>query len=295
MVTNIKDTKKVSSILFSTPSFAYITQPFTLILAFIQSDTTGLKHSIYDDVSSSDESDESYSSDTNSDYSLKSMSPVTSEEEYVASSSSNESDSDTSESHTPTTSSAIHLSTTSPQSPGSMTNQQVSTRCVSEPFSHGQTMYRLCGDNIDKTVKPRYMRSDTHKTESIHYFHSYAVANRVDFSDLSERTPPLPSVDLWQLASSLLPSPDDDATMRNNFATHVSRVLVNNIDFFKVTFDGVVDWHIKHQFYEQMSEKSDVVSFSSICILIALQLCCGAVHYSVPSILTGTTWNFAKK
>ena len=46
--------------------------------------------------------------------------------------------------------------------------------------------------------------------------------------------PPLPSVDLWQLTSSLLPSPDDDATMHNNLATHVSRVLVN-IDFFKVT------------------------------------------------------------
>ena len=102
-------------------------------------------------------------------------------------------------------------------------------------------------------------------------------------------------MDLCQLASSLLPSPDDGVTMHNNFATHMSRVLVNNIDFFKVTFDGVVDWHIKHQFYEQMSEKSDVVSFSSTCILIALQLCCGAVHYSVPSILTGTTWNFPKK
>lgn len=156
------------------------------------------------------------------------MSPVTSEEEYVTSSSSNESDSDTSESHTPTTSSAIHLSTTSPQSPGSMTNQQVSTRCVSEPFSHGQTMYRLCGDNIDKTVKPWYMWSDTHKTKSIHYFHSHAVANRVDFSDLSERTPPLPSMDLWQLASSLLPSPDYGVTMRNNFATHMSRLLTTS-------------------------------------------------------------------
>ena len=197
------------------------------------------------------------------------MSPVTSEEEYVTSSSSDESECDTSETQTPTMSSAIQPSTASLQSPGSFhptMNQQVSTQSAGEPFSHGQTMYRLCGDNIDKTVKPRYMRSDSHKTESIHYFHSYAVANRVDFSDLSERTPPLPSVDLWQLASSLLPSPDDDATMRNNFATHVSRVLVNNIDFFKVTFDGVVDWHIKHQFYEQMSRKSDVVSFSSTCI-----------------------------
>ena len=74
--------------------------------------------------------------------------------------------------------------------------------------------------------------------------------------------PPLPSVDLWQLVSSLLPSPDDDAAMHNNFATHVSCVLVDNIDFFKVTFDGVVDWHIKHQFHKQMSRKSDVVSFT---------------------------------
>ena len=147
-----------------------------------------MKHSIYDDDVSS--SDESYSSDTNSDYSLKSMSPVTSEEEYVTSSSSNESDCDTSETQTPTMSSAIQPSTASLQSPGSFlltTNQQVSTQCAGEPFSHGKTMYRLCGDNIDKTVKPRYMRSDTHKTESIHYFHSYAIANRVDFSDLSER------------------------------------------------------------------------------------------------------------
>ena len=93
---------------------------------------------------------------------------------------------------TPMMSSAIQPSTESLQSPGSFhltTNQQVSTQCAGEPFSHGQTVYRLCGDNIDKTVKPRYMRSDTHKTESIHYFHSYAAANRVDFSDLSERTP----------------------------------------------------------------------------------------------------------
>ena len=81
---------------------------------------------------------------------------------------------------TPTMSSAIQPSTESLQSPGSFhltTNQQVSTQCAGEPFSHGQTMYCLCGDNIDNTVKPRYKRSDTHKTESIHYFHSYAVAN----------------------------------------------------------------------------------------------------------------------
>ena len=69
-------------------------------------------------------------------------------------------------------------------------------------------MYRLCGDNIDKTVKQRYMRSDAYKTGSIHYFHSYAVADRIDFGSLPETTPPLPSVDVLQLVTSLLLSPD---------------------------------------------------------------------------------------
>jgi len=46
----------------------------------------------------------------------------------------------------------------------------------------------------------------------------------------------------------------------NNFAILVSRILVSNIDFFKVAVDGVVEWHIKHEFYWQMSRKSEVVS-----------------------------------
>ena len=123
-------------------------------------------------------------------------------------------------------------------------------------------MYRLCGDNIDKTVKQRYMRFDAHKTKSLHYFHSYAVANRIDFSFLSEMTPPLPSVNIQQLAISLLPSPEDDVALRNNFATLISRILFENMDFFKFTFDGVIKWHIKHEFYDQMSRKSDVVSMA---------------------------------
>ena len=104
------------------------------------------------------------------------------------------------------------------------------------------------------------MRCDTQKSGSMHYFHSYAVADRIDFSNLSETTPPLPSVSRRQLATSLLPSPDDDLVIRNNLAILVSRVLVSNVDFFKVAFDSVVEWHIKHQFYEQMSRKSEVVS-----------------------------------
>ena len=39
------------------------------------------------------------------------------------------------------------------------------------------TMYHLCGDNLDKGIKQRYMRIDNEKPASIHYFHSFAVAN----------------------------------------------------------------------------------------------------------------------
>ena len=121
------------------------------------------------------------------------------------------------------------------------------------------TMYRLCGDNIDKTVKQRYIRSDKTGTESIHHFHSYAVSDRIDFSDMSEILPATGVTDPQQLALSLLPSPEDDAAMRNNISILISRVLVNNLDFSKLSFDKVVDWHIKHDFYQQMSTKSDVV------------------------------------
>ena len=64
---------------------------------------------------------------------------------------------------------------------------------------------------------------------------------------------------------SLLPSPEDDVALRNNFSTLVSRILFGNMDFCKISFDGVVDWHIKHEYLEQMSRKSAVVSL--VCIL----------------------------
>ena len=122
------------------------------------------------------------------------------------------------------------------------------------------TMYRLCGDNIDKTVKQRYMRLDTTRTGSIHYFHSYAMSDRIQFHDMPKAIPATTMSDPHQLALSLLPSPEDDMAMRNHISILISRVLVNHLDFFKVAFDGAVEWHIKHDFYEQMSRKSDVVS-----------------------------------
>lgn len=45
--------------------------------------------------------------------------------------------------------------------------------------------FKIVGDNIDKNVQPRFMRVDA-PTRSLHYFHAYAVKDRVDLSSFSD-------------------------------------------------------------------------------------------------------------
>ena len=40
----------------------------------------------------------------------------------------------------------------------------------------------------------------------------------------------------------------------------ISRVLFENVKYFNLTFDGVIKWHIGHDYWEEMSFKSVVVS-----------------------------------
>lgn len=119
--------------------------------------------------------------------------------------------------------------------------------------------YKLVGDNIDKGVKARYMRADHHHNKSLHYFHSFAVANRVDFSSYSDVRPSSCVNSPKHRAAQLLPSQQDDKAIRNNFIILVSRILVDNIPFFMETFDGVVTRHIKHKYFSEMATKSHVV------------------------------------
>ena len=53
---------------------------------------------------------------------------------------------------------------------------------------------------------------------------------------------------------------------RKLFMTHVACILCSNMKFFEFSFDGVVEHHIKDQYYEEMSTKSDVVSYWLRCI-----------------------------
>lgn len=104
------------------------------------------------------------------------------------------------------------------------------------------------------------MRADKYHNKSLHYFHSFAVANRIDLSEFSDVKPSTCMNTPSKRAVQLLPTKEDDIVLRSNFINLVSRVLVENIPFFKATFDGVVTQHIQHKYSSEMAMKSHVVS-----------------------------------
>lgn len=93
--------------------------------------------------------------------------------------------------------------------------------------------YKLVGDNIDKNVRPRHMRQDR-QTLSMHYYHSYAVRDRVNVSGLSDARPSLKNTPLLSVpVTDVLPSDSDHKNLMHNFALLVSRHLVDHLHHFK--------------------------------------------------------------
>ena len=87
---------------------------------------------------------------------------------------------------------------------------------------------------------------------------TYAVKDCTDFSHLSTEPPDISALSKKELCQSMLPSIDDVAIKRN-ITSLVACVLCEYIPFFKHRYDGVVERHIKHQYYKQISSKSQVV------------------------------------
>ena len=115
--------------------------------------------------------------------------------------------------------------------------------------------FRIVGDNIDKTVRPRDMRHN-HQSTSLHYFHSYAVKDRVDVSDLSPEVPLVTSKEID--VNLFLPSPEDCQSLEANFCTLMTRILVKHIPGIS-HLSSVVLQHIPHPYSVAMSKKSEVV------------------------------------
>ena len=134
----------------------------------------------------------------------------------------------------------------------------------SSPSTPSVSTYKLVGDNLDDTVTPRFARADSQGKKSLHYFNSYAIKDRIDFSHLSPFTLPTCHPSPAYIAASLLPSVSDDQVIKRNMTTLVSRIIVSHMHFFNTSFADVVDWHITHKYYAEMSQKSKVVSYTFI-------------------------------
>ena len=82
--------------------------------------------------------------------------------------------------------------------------------------------FKLVGDNIDKTIRPRFQRHD-HQTQSLHHFASYAALDRVNMSTLSDKSPEPCQPDAGELvlSSSDLESIAYDFTILMSRYVHV--------------------------------------------------------------------------
>ena len=79
--------------------------------------------------------------------------------------------------------------------------------------------FKIVGDNIDKNVRPSHQRLDR-QTQSLHYFHSFAVRDRIDLSAYSDQPPAIPpAID----ATTITHAASDLATFQMECEILVSR------------------------------------------------------------------------
>ena len=122
-----------------------------------------------------------------------------------------------------------------------------------QPTKLTPNLYKLVIDNIDKTVKPRDMRSNV-QTKSLHYVQMYSVKNRIDFSALSQ----VPrSLNIDDSLYSILPSEEEYKALKQNFAILVARTIHEHIPFVGKDFKGLIPMNIPHQYADRMSAKSE--------------------------------------
>ena len=86
-------------------------------------------------------------------------------------------------------------------------------------INHVWKGFKLIGDNIDKNIRRSFQTIDS-TTLSLHYFHTYALLDRVDFSGLSDE-PRTGEIDF----NMLIPSKEDVKKMKDIFIILVSRYV----------------------------------------------------------------------
>ena len=57
---------------------------------------------------------------------------------------------------------------------------------MNKPVKSSWKGFKIVGDNIDKNFRRSFQRVDFIQTRSFHYFHSYAVLDRIDISGYTD-------------------------------------------------------------------------------------------------------------
>ena len=114
--------------------------------------------------------------------------------------------------------------------------------------------FKIVFDNIDLTVRPHHTTEEW-QSLSLHNVNAYAVKDCVDDSTFSD-TRDQKEDNLY----AILPSEEDNQSLKERFIVYVSRIMVKYIKFFHDDFQTLVQQHIPHQFSKEMSKKSEVLS-----------------------------------
>ena len=122
--------------------------------------------------------------------------------------------------------------------------------------------FKICGDNLDKTMHRRHIRCDQ-QNKTLHYFHSYAVKDQVNLQDLSDAGPKKPST-ISEVLEKVEPNAQENALFIDECAVLLSRIMCDNMPYFIENYEDVVQRHIPHMYKQEMSSKSEVVCKSSI-------------------------------
>lgn len=111
------------------------------------------------------------------------------------------------------------------------------------------------GDNWDLEVKARY-QTKSQNNKSLHYFHAYAVKDRVVARGL-DNSGPQKSIDEIEM-QEFLPTPEVQEAIVADLVNIIPRVLVKYLTPYS-TFKKAVIYHIPHPHSKEMVEKSEVV------------------------------------
>ena len=119
--------------------------------------------------------------------------------------------------------------------------------------------YRIVGDNWDLEVKSHYQTKDKNN-RSLHYFHLYAVADRVHADGNSDSSSQKSLAD-FQLPE-VLPTTEVQTQFVSDLVCLIPRVLVRYATPYKIFAKSIV-YHIPHPQQEAMSKKSEFVSINT--------------------------------